>query len=192
VISGKDIGIITRLQKEEIKALEDIYNALHVRLYVFLFRIVNNQEIAEDIVQSTFVKVWENREKLSVEKPLDAQVYVIARNLLLNQIRRTKTEQRVFEQLAYRENTVRDAIHEVSYRETLNLYEQAINRLPPKRRQIYRLSYLQGLSIKEIAELLSISCNTVENHLAKANRFIRENLHYLKEFIVFLIFAESV
>ncbi len=181
------IAINIKLKNGDINALEQLYDSLNKRLYIFITRIINNKEVAEDIVQSTFIKVWDNREKLSLEKPLDAQIYVIARNLLLNYIKRKGIEKQVIEKLSRVENSMYDGINQVSFNETVNLYENAVEQLPTKRRQIYKLSNFEGLSNKEIAQKLSISSNTVENHLSKANVFIRGNLKFLKETILILL-----
>lgn len=174
--------IINKLKDGDISALETLYDSLHKRLYLFLLKIVRDENIAQDVLHSAFVKVWEKRDKLSCEKPLEAQVYVIARNLLLNYIKRQKIEKQVIENLTYSDTvTSFDGIKEVSYNETFSLYEQAIEKLPPKRKEIYILSRLKGHTNKEIAEKLSISPNTVENQLGKANAFIRENLKHLKD-----------
>lgn len=180
--------IVHSLKKGDIRALEQLYDMLHKRLYAFLFKIIRNQEVVEDIIQSTFIKVWDNRNKLSTEKPLDAQVYVIAKNLLLNYIKRQNIEKKVIEVLTH-QNKGKEIQNQINYNETLNIYHNAIEKLPPKRKEIYKLRNLEGLSNKEIAQRLSISNNTVENQLSKANNFIRKNLYFLKESIAIIIIA---
>ncbi|MGQ7869213.1 RNA polymerase sigma-70 factor [Sunxiuqinia sp. sy24] len=172
---------IHKLQKNDIKALEDLYDNLYERLYLFLIRISKSHEVSEDIIQSTFIKVWDNRKKLSTEKPLDAQVFVIARNLLLNYIKRQGIEQQVISSLTAVGAEVKDGMQEVYCHEIQDIYENTINQLPKKRKEIYKLRYLKGFSNKEIAEKLDISPNTVENHLSQANGFIRKRMDFLKQ-----------
>ena len=145
-------------------------------------RISNGDNyLAEEMVQSAFIKVWENRQTLDNEKSFGAYLCTIAKNELANIYRH-----RMLEYL-YHESTMQEKTEcenetekDVEYHLLDEYIVSLIELLPPARREIYQLSRQQQLSNREIAVLLKISENTVESQLTKASSFLREEvkIHY--------------
>lgn len=173
---------IQRLKKGDAASFEFLYKAWSGKLYNFVMRISNGDGyLAEEIVQSTFIKVWENRQTLDNEKSLGAYLCTIAKNDLVNIYRHRMLEYMYHENIKQdHKEGENDTEKDVEYRLLDEYISSLIERLPSARREIYQLSRQKRLSSKEIALLLNISENTVESQLTKASFFLREEvrLHY--------------
>lgn len=173
---------IQRLKKGEIASFEFLYKTWSGKLYNFVMRISNGDSyLAEEMVQTAFIKVWENRQTLDDEKSFGAYLCTIAKNDLTNTYRHRMLEYLYHEYIKHdskdgENNTEKD----VEYHLLDEYISSLIERLPPARKKIYLLSRQQRLSNREIASLLNISENTVESQLTKASSFLREEvrIHY--------------
>lgn len=162
-------------------SFEYLYERWSGKLYNFVLRISRGDRyLAEEIVQSVFVKVWEKRKELDVDKSFGAFLCTIAKNQLTNIYQRRMSEflyRSEAERLATTDNTTEK---EVEYHLLDEYIQSLIEQLPPARREIFRLSRVHHLSNKEIAAKLQLSENTVESQLTKAVAFLRQHLlqHY--------------
>lgn len=166
-----------RLRDGDPSALEAVFRSLHGGLTRFAARHLDadDADAAADIVQDAFVRVWEGRERLDPHRSLKAFLYQTVRNLALNRGRDSRNRAAL---LAERyEAPVRDplkpddAFERASARRRV---EGWIDALPDRQREALRLSRFEGLDHKEIAEVMGCSPRTVNNHLVKALRTLRE------------------
>jgi RNA polymerase sigma-70 factor (ECF subfamily) len=147
--------------------------------------------MAEELVQRTFIKVWETREYVNPDKSFISYLCTIAKNMLLNEYEH-QTIQFIYEEYI----KVKTAENEDSTEKEIDkkLLEEYIDKLadklPPKRKQIFILSRKEGLSNKEISKQLNISESTIETQLSKALSFMKSQLilHY-DNILVILIAA---
>ncbi|MGN6417390.1 MAG: RNA polymerase sigma factor, partial [Pseudobacter sp.] len=130
------------------------------------------------ILQNLFVKVWENRESLQSVEQLKPYLYRMAKNMLLNHLRRVNTERSVLQMrsttASAAEDNVADHIDSKDYR---NLLQQAISQLTDKRKEIFLMRMEENLSLDEIAHKLSISKNVVKKQLYSAIASIRDHIN---------------
>lgn len=164
------------IQDDE-KAFEALFEKYHKRLYLFLYRLLKSTQDAEEIVQDTFVKIWEKRLRFREEYTFESYLFKIAKNSFLN-YNRKKVNTRIFHEqygllLDIKQNTTEDYL---IFKETQEIIDSIIQEMPPKRREIFILQKVEGLSRKEIAEKLDISVITVDSHLLKANAHFKEKL----------------
>jgi len=144
-----------------------------------VYRITDDIDQAEDIVQDIFVKVWNDPELLDSNKNINSYLYSMVRNRALEVIRRENIGQKINQQLLYIQNNAADTNVEEDEIEKLLLIEQiyvSIRQLPPKCSEVFTLSKVNGLTYIQIAEKMNISVKTVENHMGKALRLMREFL----------------
>lgn len=145
-----------------------------------------SNEDAEEIVQDMFFRLWRNRNNINILTSTKSYLYTSAKNSVLNKIKHEKvkrlyasdylhTNKEEFDEDDYNEN-----------RERLKSIEIAIAELPPKRREIFIKSKVEGLKYKEIADELQISIKTVENQMGEALKFLRNKLS-AKEFLILLM-----
>lgn len=164
---------IENLRKGIEEAFESVFNHFHQKLYFFFLKHTENRHLAEELVQVTFVKLWQHREKLSYEHTLSEQVFRIAKTSMIDAFRKTRSEQKALQQVMQEQED-----HQVMHTDhTIDLADQlqkGIHAMPPVQQKVFLLSRYEGLSNKEIANHLSISPKTVERHITKALRLLRQ------------------
>lgn len=171
-------GYIEALGRGDEQAFESLFLHYFPRIKGFINGILQNEEEAEDISQDIFVSMWQNRERLTNIENLNAYLFRVAKNAVFRHIERSLLFRDFQEQQIDRASftpTDNDSIEEELYAKELNfLISVAVEKMPPQRKQIYKMSRLEGISNDEIAERLSISKRTVENHLTQALADIRK------------------
>ena len=183
--------LLTELKTGSFQAFERLYNMYSGKLYNFIMRISSgNQYMAEEVVQSAFIRVWEVRERVEPESSFISFLCTIAKNLLMNMYQR-QTVEYVYNEYLKNTGVDRDSQTEESIDlRFLNEYIDSLaEELPAQRKKIFILSKRQNYTNKEIAEMMGISESTVATQLSLAVKFMREQLmkHYDK--IVALLFA---
>jgi len=144
------------------------------RVYTIALTYTENRVIAEEVVQDVFMRVWNNREKLTEIGEFSAWVYIIARNRSLTALQKMVREGERREALiSYLPTEVSDTEQRVQANDMDDLLEKALTRLSPQQRKVFVLSRLQGHSRKEVAEILNLTPATVSVHLTIALRSIR-------------------
>lgn len=172
---------ISLLQKGDVASFEYLYNEWSGKLYNFVMRISKGEsDLAEDIVQTVFIKVWENRASLDPNKSFGAYICTIAKNQLVNIYQHRMLEFIYREKVKNTDFTENTTEKEVDYHLLEEYIDSLIEQLPPARKEIFILSRRNLLTNKEISAKLNISENTVESQLSKAISFMRNkiNRHY--------------
>ncbi len=170
-----EILLIRAFKEGNEKAFEKLFDKYHKNLYAYLFRLLNSKEDAEEIVQETFIKIWEKRKDFIEGYSFDAFLFKIAKNSFIS-LTRKKVNHNVFEKHPeiYSEIDPNNSENYIIYKETKEIIDSIINGLPPKRKEIFRLRKIENLSRNEIAEKLGISVVTVDNQIMKANTYMKE------------------
>jgi len=174
----------------EKSAFERLFKSEFRGLVFFAIKYVKDIDIAKEIVQDSFVAIWEKRDSIDLSKSLKSYITTSVYNRCLNYLRDNKKYDRQllgFEGIAEQEHTETDPVIE---RELHQAIQQAISELPEKSRIIFKLSRYQHMKYTEIAEELGISVKTVENHMSKALNHLRIRLAvFLSVVIAMLIFV---
>lgn len=144
--------------------------------YLLLF--TNDFSVIEDVVQSIFVKLWEERGQYEIDS-IRAYLFVASRNKVLNEIRNQNTREQLLAKF-YLDELILDKSEDIIDNEEFKfVVNKVVNELSDRAQVVYRLSREEGLSYKEIAVRLDISVNTVENHMGHALRRITDILREL-------------
>lgn len=162
-------------------ALQQIYDQFHAKVYLFAQKHTKDTNYAEDIVHDVFLQIWEKRDKLSATTPLEAQLFVIARSMIINNYRRALTKDNVHQNFSNQYQQTKEA-DSFETEESIQKLNQAIELLPPKRKQVFKMAKIDGLSYEEVAKTLDISKSTVETQMVKALKFLREQMGNLPFF----------
>jgi RNA polymerase sigma-70 factor (family 1) len=159
------------------QAFTELYTTHLNNLYHYIFLFTKSKEETEEILQEIFIKIWENREKLPEVDSLKNYLFRFAKNKLLDKIRHMQIRHRVLSEIK-RTNHISETTtsDQCAYREYYNVVQQAIEKLPPKRKLIFRLNIENGLSQDEIARQLNISKSVVKKQIYRASLFVREYL----------------
>ena len=176
-VNETEILLIRAFKKGDSKAFEKLFERYHKKLYAYLMRLLNSKEDAEEIVQESFIKIWEMREEFIEGYPFDALLFKIAKNTFLN-FTRQKVNRRVFEDHFQLINEIEaeKADDYVIFKETREIIRLIIDDMPPRRREVFIMKKIEGLTRKEISEKLGISIITVDSHLLKANNYLKNEL----------------
>lgn len=171
--------LFRRIATGDEDAFREVFHACNRhKIYPFVFKLTHSKAVAEDIVQETFLRLWIHREEVGeMEYPL-SWLYKVASNLSLSWLRSHTAEIRRMQKMKTAVHTKKErVVEQLSFKETQVLLSQAVKKLPPRRKQIYKLSREQGLSHQEIAEQLQLSPNTIKNQMVSALKFIKNYLH---------------
>ena len=155
-------------------------------VYRFVRKYTDEDAIARDITQDTFIRLYERRRDFDVPEKAKSFIYITARNLCLDHLKHQKIKQQYQQTQSVSEAKDPDFLHEITYQETLRILHQAIDTLPPQTRKIILLG-LNGKNNNEIAEALNISVNTVKSLKKSAYTSLRGQLKDPMLFLLFLL-----
>ncbi len=177
---------VERLCLGDIDAFEWLYNNHKRQLLANLLKLVKSPQVAEDILQDVFVKVWENRTEINPTLSFGGYLYRIASNMVIDFYRKSSRSNAYREYLLnFTEITYQHVDKLLEHKESKQLLESALNNLSPQAREVFQLCRVEGKSYQEVATLLQISTNTISTHLSRANKkmklFLKNpaNLPYL-------------
>lgn len=179
------------LRKGQKKAYEAVYNEFFGVLYHLSLNYLNDEKVSEEIVQDTFMKLWEIRETLNDQINIRNFLYTITKNNCLNYLRNQKISLKHQENVKYMEMQFNyEALEKlgnyIQFEELRSKIDEAISKLPAELIETFRMSRFEELSYREIAEQQNISIKTVEARISKALRILRVELKdYLT--IIYLI-----
>ena len=170
--------LLNRLKNGDILAFDQIYELYSHKLFSFVLKILKNEDEADDIVQEVFVKIWESKHKLEDYKSLNSYIFTIAYNNSIDLIRKRINNTKYLEHLRNSDsiNVSPSIVSQIEFNELNNRAEKLIANLPERQKQVYLLHREEGLTYPQIAEKLGISKNTVENHMVKALKYLRQNM----------------
>jgi len=159
------------------QSFRKLYDQYAGKIYTMAMSYLKSPVAAQDTVQEVFIKIWEKRDDLSRIDNFPAYLHAVTRNLLINQLQKKIP-------FVSHDELIQQAIPEdrhlphqqLDYRELVALISQAVEQLPPRQQQVYRLSREQGLNHQQIAKELSLSYDTVREHMSKALKNIRASL----------------
>ena len=165
------------LQQYDEKAFEQMFKAHYKELHSYANVMLRDQDIAEEIVQSMFLKFWEKRELLNVQTSIKAYLYKCVYNDSLNYLKHQKVKTKYQDFTVYTMNNHHEAASsKVELTELEFKLQEALNELPEHCRTIFQMSRFEELKYREIAEQLDLSIKTVENQMGKALKILRLKL----------------
>ncbi|MCZ4243186.1 RNA polymerase sigma factor [Pedobacter punctiformis] len=159
------------IKSGSLQAFQSAYQLHHGKLYAYILKKTGSAYLAEEVVQLTFIRLWEKRQNLSLDYSLAAQIFKMGGSILIDQLRKEAVSKKHLKEIVPME-----ILHIDEQSENAQNLELAINQMAPMRKKVFKLSKIEGYSYKEIAEELSISPKTVENHISKALKQLRAAL----------------
>ena len=179
--------ILAGLRNGSHEAFRQIYDAYKFRIFSIILKLVGSKPAAEEIFQQTFVKLWENRGIINIHSSFSSYLNAIARNEVYYHWR-TSINKKSLELSAdgplLSVSVIEDEMDNKDFRDYLFSLADG---LPDKCRKVFDMRFMQQMSYREIAENLKISERTVENHVSKSLKHIREKLLTSGDIIIALI-----
>jgi len=176
--------LIGEIRKGNKQVFKSLYNSYFELLIQFAYRIVFDKDVCKDLVQEVFITLWEKREEVTI-KSLKWYLYTAVKNKCLNHLRSlgVKDKHQVLMIDAFLAN---HADEDVLDPELVKEINRALDSLPPQMKKMFRLKYLNGLTLLEIAEDLDVSVSTVKTQLGRAKQKLRSTLFQRTLLIFFL------
>ncbi|NSL87390.1 RNA polymerase sigma factor [Chitinophaga solisilvae] len=172
-----EIAKIDALKRGDTKALSYFFNNYYPPLCLFATRLIGETGAAEDIAGESFVKLWDRRTDFQTEQNIKAFLYITTRNACMDFYRKSQRQAQSKKDLTYiigddmEDETVME--NEMIRAAVLGEIYKEIENLPLRARQIFKLSYIDGMKNQEIADEMGIAINTVKNQKARAIQLLR-------------------
>lgn len=172
-----DFQLIELLKGDDESAFAEIYNRYAENMAGFACSKLYSLEDARDLIHDLFVKLWENRNQLVVSSNLKTYLYLLVRHRIIDKIRKNITREEYAESLKSLRYAYHNSIEQKIYlKELEDTIEKSLNELSPRVKEIYQMSRVEELSIKEIAEKLGLAEQTVKNQLSTALKHLQKVL----------------
>lgn len=192
--SKDDRRLLTQLRDGNYGAFEQLYHRYKVPVTIVMFRLLKSNAQVEDLLQEVFFRVWQNRERIDPEKPFSAYLFRIAENLVFDAFRKISKDKRLRETILQSMAVCANEV-ETNYisKENQKLLDDAIDLLPPKRKEVFVLCKIELRSYEEVSRLLNISLSTVNDHIYKANNFLKQHFanHNTYLFLILNLFITA-
>ena len=184
---SNDYQLVQKLKNGDTDAFDELFRDYAHRLLQFSLAYLKSDEDAEEIVQEVFIKVWSRRKELKPGSSFKSYLFTIAFNFIKKRFIKIAREK------AFKDNIIYSYLEQendldklIDYKSLLGKVEMIINSMPPRRKEIFIKRKYHDLTLKQIAEEMGISPNTVENQLSAAQKYIKEKLE--KEKLAGLLF----
>ena len=176
-MENPDYFCVKCLAEGDEDAFVALYNKYHRKLYYAALKMMQSEALAQDVIQNTFLKIWDIRTTLDPKRNFAAYISVICRNMIFDLFKKATYEETVKKELQQFADVIEPDREDDDFYDTYKeLLDKAIANLPPQRRLVFESCKLQEKSYDEVAQSMKISRSTVQDHIVKANKFIREYL----------------
>jgi RNA polymerase sigma-70 factor (family 1) len=176
-ILTEDRELVMGLKKGNINAFDATYSKYAKRLYAFGLKYMRSPVEAEELVQTIFLKLWENRHNLNVDFSFKAYLFTIAYNDICKYFRKKNYYQKfIIETLQENPHASYSIDEKINFQSIIEKVQQIVERLPEKQKKIFLKSKFEGKSAKEISDEIGLSPGTVDNYILEALKFIRHSL----------------
>ncbi len=166
--------ILRAISQGEGTAFNEFFNYHHHHIGKYVFSITRSREIAEEIVQDIFVKIWQERERLARINDINSYLFILARNQTLNAIRKLATEKKNKGNIEiYLQDHSLQPGEDSFETELSNIIESAVANLPPQQQKVFLLRQ-QGMKHDQIASEMSISLNSAKKYQQLAMQSIEK------------------
>lgn len=172
------IRLVELLKDSDQDAFDSLFRLYSPRVYRFSLGYLKSKVEAEEIVQDTFLKIWQSRSTLDPLQSFSGFLFTIAHNLILNRIRKLRRQaamqDRLMAHVDASANTTEDS---VMLRDLEQMRQNVLTELPLKRKMIFQLIREEELTYQQVADKLNISIKTVEAQMTEALKHFRKKLH---------------
>ncbi|GAA0524332.1 RNA polymerase sigma-70 factor [Chitinophaga japonensis] len=169
---------IPKIREGNAAAFRDLFYAAKDPLFGYACKLCRSRELAEEVVQEVFMKLWINRQHLDETLSIKSYLYTATKHCVFNLLKKAALDETLRQAVFHRQPVAVNTTEEdISLAELQQWKAKVLEQLPPQRRLIYSMSRIEGLSHEEIAAKLGLSKNTVKDQIVKAGRFLRTQFH---------------
>lgn len=190
-----DISSLHSLKEGSRKAFDDMFRHFYPRMMSYVATLVE-QEVAEDIVQDVFLNIWENRKKIYVGEGFHSYLFQSAYTRCVDHYRKTQSagknklqvEAMGWEEYAGLLRSDPSVLEEIYSKDFYEQLHNLLEQLPAQRREVFVLTYIEGLKSKEVADRLQMPQRTVESHIYLAIKFLKARMSKQDFYLFTLLF----
>ena len=166
-----------KIKEGDIGTFEMVFRQYYTPLCTYAFGITGRKDISEEVVQDVFYNLWKGREQISILNSLKNYLYGAVRNHSLRYLEQRKVQETYCEYVLNNDPDIENSPQELlEYKELENAIQNILDKLPERRREIFRMYRMNGKKYKEIADFYSISVKTVEAEMTKAYQALRQGI----------------
>lgn len=184
----EEAKLIALLSENSEYAFQLLFDRHRNRIYQTAIRYLKSPLAAQEVVQDVFLKLWFKRTSIRPDQPLEAWLFTVARNNILNRLKKIAAEWKALKGYSRPEGTVNDAEDQLQSAQYDQLLQEAVRSLPEQQRKVFLLARNEALSYAQIGEHLGISPLTVKTHMARALESIRAFFLTRGELFLFALF----
>jgi RNA polymerase sigma-70 factor (ECF subfamily) len=182
-------ALLQRTAEGSREAFEILYAHYYAGLYRFIAFIIDSHEDAEEIIQDIFLKVWMKKETLVGIRSFEDYLFRMAKNRVFDMTRQSKSRLKLSHQLGQSTPEATDSTYNtLIFREYHDIAQEAINLLPPRKREIFLMNARDEMTAQEIADRLGSTRGAIKKQLFEATHFIKDHLRKKAGWINFLFF----
>lgn len=171
----KETTNLEAIRNSDRAAFKELYHLYYEPLYRFAWRYIRDSELALDLVQETFTRLWIKRQTLDIDKPIKPYLFRIIHNLAIDHVRKQTVRDEAMHLLEI--NDFHEDDHDGN--ETVETVQKIVQSLPEGQQEVFRMNRYEGLKYVEIANILGISVKAVEKRMSKALHTLRNELKNL-------------
>lgn len=170
-------NLLARIASGDENAFTTFYYHYDRPVYLFAYRILGSEELAEEMMQEVMLKIWMLGKELTKIENVESYLRIMSKNRCLNQLRKLRQQaaknQPLDETL---DPGINDTEETILLNDTKRVLEEAISNLPPQQREVYKLCQVQGMKYEEAAHKMNISVFTVQSYMKLALRSLRKTM----------------
>ena len=171
----KDLILYNRIKEGNKFAFNTVFEKYYADLCEFSFLMIKNKQLAEEVVSDVLANIWIKKDTIEIKQSLRAYLYKSTRNMTITYIRKKKKNTfNIEDGNDFNLTSVSNPESDIIQKEEVESIENILNIIPERSRMVFRMHRIDKLKYREISEILEISQKTVEKHMGKAIKLVRE------------------
>lgn len=171
----KDLILYNRIKEGNKFAFNTVFEKYYADLCEFSFLMIKNKQLAEEVVSDVLANIWIKKDTIEIKQSLRAYLYKSTRNMTITYIRKKKKNTfNIEDGNDFNLTSVSNPESDIIQKEEVESIENILNIIPERSRMVFRMHRIDKLKYREISEILEISQKTVEKHMGKAIKILRE------------------
>ncbi|HLT88844.1 sigma-70 family RNA polymerase sigma factor [Sphingobacterium phlebotomi] len=194
-----DEKLVSTLNKGSVEAFRSLYDRYNRPVYANVLKMVRQPEYAEDILQEVFVALWEHRSTIKSNQSVGGWLFVVSFNKATTFLKRKLKESLdyVEEYTDYEHILPEETVNEEEYLAQWTIVEEAVNALPSRKKEVFKLCRFEGKAKEEVASMMGISTVSVKDYLKQSNRAIKDYItlkypHLYTAIVITSVFSDKI
>ena len=189
-VSWNEDELFSHVKAGDKNAFEQLYRDHSGGIYCNLRKLTRDDELARELLQDVFLKVWEKKAAFKPDKPFRFYLFRMAKNSVADFYRKVKRDKQLLQNLQlFASEITHQPIESVAAGTEEEQLLRVIETLPPQRRKVFILCKLEGKSYEEVSHLLGITTSTIGDHIVKGTKYIKKQIVRAGEMLLFFMFS---